>query len=324
MKKTLLILLAIFSANILFAQRTVINSPKGVCTDPLVTITMTDIGTTSFTAQLVPNAECASFSYIAMSLEEIDMWTTMMGMTVDQLIPMWGISATAEETHTWNDMTPNTTYKVLALPVGADGTTYPYCEAEFTTNTLGGTGTSTISVVVDNIGDTTAHVVFTPDENTALYYDGIIEAGFFNEVGADSALNIICSGQPFYEVDDWTWETLDPNTTYYAIALGQNAVGEWGDTLVYQFSTLGTSIDTYTQSDIRIYPIPSQGNFTIAGDQLQNGKAMIYSINGQLMQEITLESDNNNVNTSLPVGSYLIRILNAEGKSVGNKMMVIQ
>lgn len=326
MKKYLFIVAGVIFCNVLVAQRVVLNSPKDLYTDPAITITMTEIGESSFTATLEPNTECTRYYYVAMSLEDISMWT-MIGFPLEQMITMWGIEATTAETHTWTDMIPNTTYKIFALPYGAGDVTYPVCSIEFTTNAIGGGGLSVIDVVVNNITENSAQVVFTPNENTALYYDGLIEVSLYDQVGKDSACTLLRENmvEPKYSVDDWIWSSLAPNTAYYAIAFGQNAVGEWGDTTVYAFTTLdASSVNDYNFSEVSVFPMPCQGSFTIAGDQICNGKAIVYSSNGQYIQEINISSTQQNIETSLPTGNYLIQIFNATGNFVTVKKIIIR
>ncbi len=312
-----------FSAS---SQHVLVHSSKSVCTDPAVTITLSMVGTDSFTAYLEPNAECARYEYVAMTDDEITLWTGMMGLTLEQLISMWGISATTAESHTWTDMTPNTTYKVLVLPYDANNNSFPYSYEEVHTNATGGQGVATIQVTVSEITETSARVIFTPDANTACYYDGLVTAELLSQVGLDSVCAILRANMPtpMYGEDDWTW-TLEPATSYYAVAFGQNALDEWGDTTTYLFSTLSdVSVADYVVNPYKVFPMPCQGNFTVQGDHLFNGKALIYNVKGQLLQSIPLYADCSVLTTTLPAGSYLLQLMDAKGNPVHNQPLIIR
>lgn len=326
MKKTLLLVLVACSCMVAFCQRASISSSKGVCTDPAVAMTATFVGFDSFTIEFTPNAECDHYSYVAMTDAEISMWTSALGLTVEQLIPMWGVATTTADSHTWSDMTPNTTYKVLALPYDANSVSYTYSYIEVTTSGNGGSGTAVVSISVSDITANSAHVVCTPNAETSAFYDGLVTVDYFNEIGCDSACTVLRENipSPYYSEDAWDWLSLTPNTQYYAIAFGQNADGIWGDTTIYQFQTLSdVAVTDFTAKGISVYPVPNNGNFVIAGDDLQGANALLYSMNGQLLKNISLSS-NNDVSVSLPAGSYLLQIQNAEGEKIGQNVIVIR
>ncbi len=320
MKNNLLLALSIlFSANLL-AQ------------NPAVSISISNVTETSFSATFTPNETCARYDYVAMTDEEINMWLMFAG-SVDGLISMFGVHATGPDTHVWNsDIAPGTTYKVMVRPFGADSTAYPYTYEEVTTLTTGGSGTAAISISVSEITETTARVICTPNDQTALYYDGLVTVDLFNSVPLDTVKSIIMENPNniHYSIDDWTWPTLLSNTDYYAIAFGQNSEGVWGADSMVQFTTLGGSSDDSTGVQdidvpvIVLYPMPCNGHFNIAGKDIAGSTAQLFAISGQLVGEYRLDSDNTSISTNLPSGNYVIRVLNAEGKTIGRKHIVIQ
>lgn len=328
MKKILLLTFAAIICSVSFGQRIVVDGQsKGICTDPAVSITASNVSETSYTLEFTPNAECDHYSYLTMPEAEISMWTTMMGMTIEQLITMWGISTSGPVTYTYTDQIPNTLYRIFALPFDADGTSYTYSSIDVTTQAIGGNGTAVVSVDVTDITATSALVTCTPNDQTALFYDGLVTAEFLGEVGADSACTILIenSAYPFYETDTWNWMNLLSNTDYYAIAFGQNADGEWGDTTMFIFTTLeGVGIRDMSEQPIIVYPMPNNGNFTVVGSDLNNCKAQIFSMNGQLIDEYTFTSDKVSINSKLSSGSYMLRVVNAENQCLGTKKIVVK
>lgn len=327
MKKILLLLLTASICSVSFGQRKVVDGQmKGICTDPAVSLTANNVGETSYTVEFTPNAECDHYYYLTMADAEISMWTMMMGMTIDQLITQWGIQTSSPETYTWTEQAPNTLYRIFALPFDADGNSYTYSSIDVTTSAIGGNGTAVVSVDVTDITATSALVTCTPNDQTALFYDGLVTAEFLGEVGADSVCTILIenSAYPFYETYTWNWIDLLSNTDYYAIAFGQNADGEWGDTTMFIFATLeGVGIRDMSEQPIIVYPMPNNGNFTVAGSALDNFKAQIFAINGQLIGECTFSSGKVNIN-GITSGSYLLRVVNSDNQCVGTKKIVVK
>lgn len=326
MKKTSLILCFLILLSSAFAQRQVF-SGKNVCTDPSVTITVLSSDETTFTASFTPNAECARYDYVAFTDEEINTYSSMAPL--ENLISMWGVHATGLDTHTWTEMEPNTTYKIIVRPFDASDIAYPYSYVEVTTAAIGGSGTAIISISISEITESSARVIFTPNDQTALFYDGLIEVGALNEMGLAAFKDYLMENPMnlHYEEDDWVWPTLQPGSEYYALAFGKNADGEWGEDALEPFATLGggtTGISDISLSPIVLYPIPSNGRFNISGKGITGSTAQIFSISGQLIEQYRIESEQSHLETALPAGSYLFRLVGANGKNLGQKSIVIQ
>lgn len=320
MKKNLLIALSILFSVTLFAQ------------NPAVSITISNVTETSFTATFAPNADCAKYDYVAMTDDDINMWSMFAG-SVDNLITMFGVHATAADTHIWNsDIAPGTTYKVMVRPFDAADNPYPYTYEEVTTLSSGGSGTAEISVTVSDITESTVHIICIPNDQTALYYDGLCTVDYFNSVPLDTVKSIIMENPNNlqYATDDWTWPGLMSNTDYYAIAFGQNSDGVWGPDSIVPFTTLGngggdsTGVTNINEPVIVLYPMPCQGSFNIAGKDIAGSSAQLFTIGGQLVGTYNLDSDNTHISTNLPSGNYIIRVLNANGQTMGRKNIVIQ
>ncbi len=327
MKKTILVVCSLFFLFSTFAQRQVVDRNKGICTDPSVTITVLSFDETTFTATFTPNAECARYDYVALTDEDINMYSAMAPL--ENLISMWGVHATGADTHTWTEMEPNTTYKILVRPFDASDAAYSYSYIEVTTLAIGGSGTSIITISINEITENSARVIFTPNDQTALYYDGLVEAGTLDELGLEELKNYLMENPMnlHYEEDDWVWPSLEPGTEYYALAFGQNADGVWGEDALMPFSTLEgdtTGINGYSFSPIVLYPMPSNGDFNISGKDLIGSTAQIFNMNGQFISQYVIDGDHCRIKTALPAGSYLFRLVSADGSTIGKKTIVIQ
>lgn len=310
----------------LFLAITLCSSIFAQGTQPAVEVTITDVTTETFSAHFEPNAECASYAYLAMSDADIAQWTTMMGMTVDQLIPIWGITTSGPDDHTFDQMTPGSTYKILVLPYDANNAPSDYTYIEVTTLSTGGTGTSVINIEVSNITDTSAFVTCTPNEETALFYDGLVTVELYDEIGQDSACSILRENlpEPLYSTDSWEWQGLESGIEYYAIAFGQNSVAQWGDTTKVSFRVLDdeVGISENAATPVVIYPTLSDGTFHIAGRNIAGGTAQIFSTNGQLLKTMSLTSDDATIESGLPTGTYLLRVVGRDGSVKSGKVLI--
>lgn len=314
MKKSLLVALSILFSVSLFAQ------------NPEVNISISNVTETSISATFTPNATCARYDYVAMTDEEINTWLMFTG-SVDGLISMFGVHATGPDSHNWTGFAPGTTYKVMVRPFDASDTPYPYTYEEVTTLSAGGSGTAEISVSVSEITESTVRIICTPNDQTALYYDGLCTVDLFNSVPLDTVKSFIMENPNNlqYAADDWTWPGLMSNTDYYAIAFGQNSDGVWGPDSIVPFTTLGnTGVADINGPVIVLYPMPCQGSFNIAGKDIAGSTAQLFTIGGQLVGTYNLDSDNTHISTNLPSGNYIIRVLNANGQTMGRKNIVIQ
>lgn len=276
--------------------------------DPTIEISLGEITATTVEATFTPNETCASY-YILIGIEaEMQSWVAMMGIPLEQLVQQWGIQYTQAETYTWTEQIPDTEYTVYALPLDADGNAYELQTQIATTESLGGTGTSVIDLQVTVLGETSVATIATPNEETAEYHYGLITKEYYEEIGADSALQVIRGdGWPLHEVDEWTWLDLIPNTYYYALGTGFNANNEWGETTLVEFMTSLTGIETLNEIGFSMYPNPANDFIKVSCENLKT--ATIYNALGQKIA--TYESNGSEINistTSYNDGIYLINI----------------
>ncbi|HZK06858.1 MAG TPA: T9SS type A sorting domain-containing protein [Bacteroidales bacterium] len=257
--------------------------------DPAVIITPLEITNTTVEASFTPNVACASYFALLSTQSEMAMWSAWLGVSVDSLVQMWGIEKTEAFTHLWTGQAPNTEYTLYARPLDANGFGYPLNTKTVTTLTGGGNGLAEMQVQVSQITDSSARLIAIPNDQTALFYDGLITKSYFNEIGQDSAVAVIIEfGSPMYAIDDWVWIDLFANTDYYAIAVGKNALDEWGPATIVEFKTLepvGIADPVEAQKTISIFPMPNNGTFTFTTPNGQAGSVRIFNTNGQMVFE---------------------------------------
>ncbi len=283
--------------------------------NPSVEITLGEVTTTTIEATFTPNDDCASYHLLADTQSNMEMWTSMMGASLEELIVMWGIEKTSAYTHTWDDFAPNTEYTIYALPKDADGNFGEMVTANVTTQQSGGTGTSVIELVVEVLSNTSVKTTATPNEETAVYHYGLIEKSYFEEIGEEAAVQIFREDlYSFYEVDVWEWIDLNPLTDYYAIATGQNSEGEWGETTIVPFRTEMEGCEELVKTNFSIYPNPASSTITIVSEA--KGTAKIYDMTSRCVKEVQIDGTTTVNIEDLNQGVYFININNSVKKLV--------
>lgn len=249
--KKILVLLSIILASITLKAE--------VVTTEIGLVTATEI-----TATFTPTSSCDSFAVLCALQEEMDMYVQWLGVQLSVLVHEWGIVSTTVLTHTFDDLVPGQEYTIYVLPF----------ESNFeddletmvvTTLSTGGTGDAIISISVSEITSMSAKVVCTPNDQTALFKNMLITQAYYNEIGQDSAINLLKDDfYTFYSEDENVWNELQGNTIYYAIAIGKNADGVWGQLAIEQFATLpageshvSIAVSDITQNSARIEFTPN-------------------------------------------------------------------
>ena len=284
--------------------------------NPSVEITLDEVTTTSLKATFTPNADCAKYHILADTQSNMEMWMSMMGASLEDLIVMWGAEKTSTTTYTWDEMAPNTEYTIYALPKDADGNAGELVTTTVTTEQAGGTGTSVIELVVEVLTKTSVKTTATPNEETAVYHYGLIEKSYFDEIGEEAAIQLFREDfYSFYEVDVWEWIDLTPETDYYAIATGQNSEGEWGETTIVPFRTEVEGCDEFVKTNFSVYPNPASSTVNIISDAM--GTARIFDITSRCVMEVEINDLNTTINVeTLNKGVYFININNSVKKLV--------
>ncbi len=278
--------------------------------NPSVEIALGEVTTSTVEATFTPNSDCSSYHILMDVASNMEMWANMMGMSIEDLIVSWGIEKTETYTHTWTEQVPNTEYTVYALPKDADGNAGELVTTTVTTESMGGTGVSIIDLEVIVINDSTVRTIATPNAETASYHYGLMEKSYFDSIGESAAIQYFREDPyVFYEVDDWTWSPLTTNTEFVAIATGQNANGEWGETTIVEFKTNTDGCAELSRVDFNIYPNPAKDFVKLSAVSYQPSVVKIYNVMGMLVEEIEMSSKEIEINVSnWDKGVYLINI----------------
>lgn len=256
---------------------------------------------------------------------EIAQWTGMFGLTIEQLVQSWGIRTDHDTTYTYTGWIPNTEYTVFALPFGTDSVAAQIVSTIVTTSSQGGVGEAQIAIEVSEITESSVRTICTPNEYTAYYHNGIVEQNYYNIYGEDSLVTFFSGDQVFYEIDDWVWLTLIPNTEYYVMAFGYNSNDERGAVSLYPFTTLSaTNIAEFKQNTCAVFPNPNNGDFTIVSNNLPKSTLNIYSVNGNLVYSQLLIDNFNSISSKLPSGVYSIQIHSTLGSTIYTGKLIVK
>lgn len=291
----------------------------GTTSEPSVEIALGEISSTTIEATFTPNEDCASYYIMLGIASEMDQWINMMGATLEQLVQMWGVEETGVYTYTWTEQVPDTEYTIYALPLDAQGNAGEIVTQIATTESAGGTGTSVIELTVEVLSETSVKTVAVPNEETAEYHYGLIEKAYFEEVGEETAIQMIREdGYPLFETDEWVWIELMPSTDYYAIATGKNGVGEWGETTIVPFSTSLESVNEIETNTFNIYPNPATTMLYFETEMRGEAEVSIIDVVGRNVMNVNVSEVNKaSVNIeNLKEGIYFVKIQTADKCSI--------
>lgn len=313
MKKITAFIFGIIASLSLFAQT------------PSVTTTIEGLTPTTITASFAKNDECTKYHILASVVGEMDQWSAMFGTPLRDLVISWSLGFEADTTYTWTKMVPNTEYVVYVVAVSASDTS-DVMMTNCTTPLGGGEGESVMTVEVSNITETSVVLTATPNDQTTQFLDGIVERAFYEEVGQDSLMSILTE-QPMwlYETDVWEWLELDSGMEYYAFAIGQNALGVWGEMTLVPFKTLDdVSLNDITEeSNLVLYPNPAKEQVLLQG--LTAGSLIeISDIQGKVvMQQEAAGMESKLDLSALTTGVYHIKIYDSQTKkSIVRRLIV--
>ena len=148
--------------------------------DPEVTISVDQVGTTEVTATFTPNEECFEYFYMMATEEEFSTWMAAAGLYLPEYLRQYGFPGTDAISHTFTDLEIDTEYLICAVPADDQGNLYDVAQ-ETVVTTPGGGG----EVIEDFTGIDT-------DGNEIHLYD------ILNN-GQSVLINFFLTGDPFSE-----------------------------------------------------------------------------------------------------------------------------
>ncbi len=218
--------------------------------NPQVNVGVLQTTTTQITLKFTPNQDCAGYYYLVTMKNDPNIAEMMKNFRIPDMkhyvVAFGGDFQTrkayvGEQTQDIRGLRPGREYVVNVVMIDADGQMSDVIETAASTQKMGTSQTSTIAVTAENITSTKATIKCKPDANTSEYRFFVMEKAKYTE---EFALDYIKNSPDGlmelpYEIGDkeHTWESLTPNTSYYAIAMGLNADGVWGTLTKVEFQT---------------------------------------------------------------------------------------
>lgn len=216
---------------------------------PSVTCNFDEITGTSFTVTVTPNADCGEYFLVQLGRGELEKqfeeWGARMGYAnIGDMIKGFAWYGHNEVyTQTFGDLLPCTDYDLIILPTDINGTYGDIITVPVTTAKQGGDGVAEMTITYKAVGGDAENgyylpVTYTPNDQTSIHHDLLIEKNFFNQNYTDESLAALMKSDtnPFNPYDTY-WNAIGvknekwnctPGETYYAVSIAKNANGEYG------------------------------------------------------------------------------------------------
>lgn len=241
---------------------------------PTVTAEVSEVTTTSFKITVTPNEDCYGYYACAFDVASGGILGTFNTMgsffgfaNVGDMIKGWGqIEHSGVETIEWKNQEPGSEYEVAIVPVDMNGNLGDYIIVKVKTVGAGGDGAALVSTEVpaDEFYKYTAEdqtiqyvqrVIFTPNDQTNIYRDGLVEADVYDKDPENYNKIVLFPEQTTVDtnhtgVDSFLWN-VKASTRYYAISVGQNNKGEWGEICKFEFTTPDASKAEWLQGEAK-------------------------------------------------------------------------
>lgn len=271
-------------------------TPPVVTYDPQVTISIDEVTESSITATFTPNEDCASYYYLCATQAQITGWI-MSGATVDDILQEYGGTETATYTKTFEGLTPETEYKVLALPIDPNGE-YGNIVQETVTTMPAIIYDETLTFSMDPVNLNWCEMAYiTIYNNTAEdatitnISDERYELGFYMGSGSQEwpseytipqggsvELGIICCVTGKSIVPDVVTVTSNLPDAQFVVMLDDT----------WSVEENGTSIN--------LFPNPANESVTLKGESL--GMVRVFNVMGQKVEEFEANGNELRINTT--------------------------
>ena len=226
------------------ASRADFTTPKApLIGNPAISYTIDETTSSSFTLTVTANKDCLGYYWCmfekGQAQAQFEQWGPMFGFpNIESMIAQFsGREYDGVSTNTWKDLAPATDYEVCVVPVDEAGTFADMVTIPVTTKKQGGEGVAQVAITSGGANvyedKLTYTIIFTPNDQTAVYHDLVVSKEAFDKKGEETWKNYLLNGDPQdpnynqYGVDKYTFEA-NAGEEYYGIAIAKNANGEYG------------------------------------------------------------------------------------------------
>lgn len=226
------------------ASRADFTTPKApLIGNPAISYTIDETTSSSFTLTVTANKDCLGYYWCmfekGQAQAQFEQWGPMFGLpNIESMIAQFsGREYDGVSTNTWKDLAPATDYEVCVVPVDEAGTFADMVTIPVTTKQQGGEGVAQVAITsggAEVYEDKLLYtIIFTPNDQTAVYHDLVVSKEAFDKDGEEFWKNYLLNGNPEdpnynqYGVDKFPFEA-EAGKQYYGVAIAKNAKGEYG------------------------------------------------------------------------------------------------
>lgn len=226
------------------ASRADFTTPKApLIGNPAISYTIDETTSSSFTLTVTANKDCLGYYWCmfekGQAQAQFEQWGPMFGFpNIESMIAQFsGREYDGVSTNTWKDLAPATDYEVCVVPVDEAGTFADMVTIPVTTKQQGGEGVAQVAITsggAEVYEDKLLYtIIFTPNDQTAVYHDLVVSKEAFDKDGEEFWKNYLLNGNPEdpnynqYGVDKFPFEA-EAGKQYYGVAIAKNAKGEYG------------------------------------------------------------------------------------------------
>ena len=226
------------------ASRADFTTPKTpLIGNPAISYTIDETTSSSFTLTVTANKDCLGYYWCmfekGQAQAQFEQWGPMFGLpNIESMIAQFsGREYDGVSTNTWKDLAPATDYEVCVVPVDEAGTFADMVTIPVTTKQQGGEGVAQVAITsggAEVYEDKLLYtIIFTPNDQTAVYHDLVVSKEAFDKDGEEFWKNYLLNGNPEdpnynqYGVDKFPFEA-EAGKQYYGVAIAKNAKGEYG------------------------------------------------------------------------------------------------
>lgn len=237
-------------------SRVDITTPKrDLVGSPSVEIKTTKVEGRVIEAHFVPTADVLNYYVLIMEPsqfeEQFNMFAPMLGFkNHGDMVKGFGAAFGCEETDfAWDELKPNTDYRIYVQAVDVNETYAEMNTLDVKTAKLGGEGEAKVEVTLGDytieewpsegggtVKSPTQYMTFTPNDQTASFRVSVFAKKDYEAEKENIQNSMKEAGYDFYETYSDAF-MVQAETTYVAVAVGQNAKGEWGAFTEYEFTT---------------------------------------------------------------------------------------
>lgn len=229
--------------------------------NPDVAYEFTEIAPTSVTIKFTPNSDVAGYAICQFEKrggceEQFLQWGPFMGFdNIGDMIKQFSFY-TYDDVYenTWDNLIPGKEYEYAIQAWDANGTYAPVIYAYATTATLGGTGEAKVDITIGDFGEedgkTYQWIKFSPNDQTSVYHAAVLTVKGDGTDKTDEEIVEYLESEnnpnnppgvqdPYWDLigeDNDRW-SLEPSTTYIAVAKAKNANNEYGPLTKVEFTT---------------------------------------------------------------------------------------